>query len=120
MRPIAEQNPTGKEPAEKPVCPEKGIQDVAAVVAYICDAGVGKVAIPLVLDAGDLAVLVEDVDLAGDGRLFADALDLVHCRHVQLDGVAGGGDAVVFALDFGESGLEAVLWEIISKMFEIP
>lgn len=109
MRPIAEQNPTGKEPAERPVCPEKGIQDVAAIVAYICDAGVGKVAVPLVLDASDLAVLVEDVDLAGDGGLLADALDLVHCGHVQLDGVAGGGDAVVFALDFGEGGLEAVL-----------
>jgi len=53
---------------------------------------------------------VEDVDLAGDGGLFADALDLVQRGHVQLDGVAGGGDAVVFALDFGEGGLEAVLW----------
>merc|ERR1711915_448145 len=41
----------------------------------ICDAGVGKVTIPLVLDAGDLAVLVEDVDLACDGGLLADALD---------------------------------------------
>lgn len=52
---------------------------------------------------------MEDVDFAGDGRLFADALDLVHSGHVQLDGVAGGGDAVVFALNFGECGLEAVL-----------
>jgi hypothetical protein len=25
---------------------------------------------------------VEDVDLAGDGRLLADTLDLVHCGHV--------------------------------------
>ena len=82
MRPIAEQNPTGKEPAEKPICPEKGIQDVAAVVAYICDAGVREVAVPLVLDAGDFAALVEDVDFAGDGCLFADALDLVHGGHV--------------------------------------
>jgi hypothetical protein len=52
---------------------------------------------------------VEDVDLAGDGRFLADALDLVHGRHVHLDRVAGRGDAVGFALDFGEGGLQAVL-----------
>jgi hypothetical protein len=74
----------------------------------ICDAGIGKVAVPLVLDAGDLAVLVENVDLAGDGGLFTDALDLVQGGHVQLDGIAGGGNAVVFALDFGEGSLETI------------
>lgn len=59
------------------------------MVAYICDAGVGEVAVPLVLDAGDLATLVEDVDLAVDGDLFTDALDLVESGHVHFDGVAG-------------------------------
>jgi len=51
---------------------------------------------------------VEDVDLAGDGGFFADALDLVHGGHVQFDGIAGGGDAVRLALDFGEGSLETV------------
>jgi len=89
--------------------PEERVDEVCPGLAYICDAGIGQLAIPLVLDAGDLAGLVEDVDLAGDCSLFAYALDFVKGRHVHLDGVAGGGDAVGFALDFGEGGLEAVL-----------
>ena len=92
---------------------------MAAVVAYICDAGVGEVAVPLVFDACDFAVLVEDVDLAADGRLFADALDLVHGGHVHLDGVAGGGDAVGLALDLGEGGLEAVLCRSVSGRLKL-
>lgn len=99
-----------EEPAEAVARPEERVQHIEAVVfAYICDAGVGEIAVPLVLDLGDLAAFVEDVDFAGDGGLFADALDFVEGGHVQLDGVAGGGDAVGFALDFGEGGLQAVL-----------
>jgi hypothetical protein len=97
-------------PAEPVVGPKPRVDGVCPGFAYICDAGVGQLAVPLVLDACDLAALVEDVDLAGDGRLLADALDLVHGRHVHLDRVAGRGDAVGFALDFGEGGLQAVLF----------
>lgn len=97
-------------PAKTVVRPEVWVESVKAVVfAYICDAGVGQLAVPLVLDASDLAVLVEDVDLAVDGGLFADALDFVESAHVQLNGVAGGEDAVGFALDLGEGALQAVL-----------
>lgn len=100
----------GEEPAETVVRPEQWVERIQTVVfAYICYAGVGKLAVPLVLDAGDLAVLVEDVDLAVDGRLFADALDLVESAHVHLNGVAGGCDAVGLALDLGKGALEAVL-----------
>lgn len=97
------------EPAKRIVCPEGRVDDVGPVLAYICDARVGQLAVPLVLDARDLAVLDEDVDLAVDGGLFADALDLVECAHVKLDRVAGGGYAVGLALDLGEGGLKAVL-----------
>ena len=99
-------------PAEPVVGPKSRIDGIGPGLAYICDARVGQLAVPLVLYFGDLAALVEDVDFARDGRLFADALDLVHGRHVHLDWVAGRGDAVGFALDGGEGGLEAVLfWE---------
>lgn len=97
-------------PAEPVVGPKSRIDGIGPGLAYICDARVGQLAVPLVLYFGDLAALVEDVDFARDGRLFADALDLVHGRHVHLDRVAGGCDAVGFALDGGEGGLEAVLF----------
>jgi len=74
----------------------------------ICDARVGQLAVPFVLDASDFAGLVEDIDLAGDCRLFSNTLDFVEGGHVHLDRVAGGGDAVGFALDFGEGGLQTV------------
>ena len=96
-------------PAEPVVCPKPWVDGVCPGSAYICDARVRQLAVPLVLDARDQAALVEDVDLAGDGRFLADALDLVHGRHVHLDRVAGRGDTVGFALDFGEGGLQAVL-----------
>ena len=97
-------------PAEPVVGPKSRIDGIGPGLAYICDARVGQLAVPLVLYFGDLAALVEDVDFARDGRLFADALDFVHGRHVHLDRVAGGCDAVGFALDGGEGGLEAVLF----------
>lgn len=89
--------------------PEERAHHVRPVVTYIADAGVRQLAVPLVLDALDLAVLDEDVDLAVDGGLLADALDLVECAEVQCDGVAAGSDGVRLALDLGEGGLKAVL-----------
>jgi hypothetical protein len=96
-------------PAEPVVGPKPRVDDVCPGLAYICDAGVRQLAVPLVLYLGDLAALVEDVDFAADGRLLAEALDFVHGRHVHFDRVAGRGDAVGFALDGGEGGLQAVL-----------
>jgi hypothetical protein len=87
---VVTEHPEEETPAERVIHPEERIDNVQSVeVAYICNAGVGEAAVPLVLNAGDLAVVVEDVDLAVDGGLFADALDLVHGGHVHLDGVAG-------------------------------
>jgi len=97
-------------PAEPVIAPEPRVDGVGPGFAYICDARVRQLAVPLVFDARDQATLVEDVDFAADGRLLADALDLVHGRHVHLDWVAGRGDVVGFALDGGEGGLEAVLF----------
>ena len=107
---IVHKNQQRVTPAEPVVGPKPRVDGVCPGFAYICDAGIGQLAVPFVLDARDLAALVEDVDLAGDGRLLADALDLVHGRHVHLDRVAGRGDVVGFALDGGEGGLEAVLF----------
>lgn len=76
---------------------------------YVRNARVGQFAVPLVLDAADLAALVEDIDLAVDGRLLADALDFVESAHVNFDGVSGVGYEVRLALDLGEGRLEAVL-----------
>lgn len=78
---------------------------------HIGKAAIGQIAVPLVLHLGDLAggLVVEDVDLAGDGLFLADAFDDVAGLEVEADGVAGGGDLVVETLDFGEGGLETVL-----------
>jgi len=103
------QNQSRIQPAERVVFPEERVDEVRPGLAYICDARVGQLAVPFVLDASDFAGLVEDIDLAGDCRLFSNTLDFVEGGHVHLDRVAGGGDAVGFALDFGEGGLQTVL-----------
>ena len=56
-------------PAEPVVGPKSRIDGIGPGLAYICDARVGQLAVPLVLYFGDLAALVEDVDFARDGRL---------------------------------------------------
>lgn len=57
---------------------------------YIHEAALGQLAVPLVLDLLDLALLVEvDVDDTSNGLLFADALDGVLRLEVHGDGVAG-------------------------------
>ena len=78
---------------------------------YIRERAVGQIAVPLVLHLGDFArrLVVEDVDLAGDGLLFADALDDVAGLEIQADGVASIGDFVTQPLDFFEGRLQAVL-----------
>lgn len=100
------------EPAESVVRPEERADSVEPSVTYIGDAGVRQLAVPLVLDALDLAAVREDVDLAVDRRLLADALDFVARGEVHRDGVAGRGHVVRFALDLGEGGLQAVLYAI--------
>ena len=80
------------------------------VDTHILEGAVRELAVPLVLDLCDLArrLVVEDVDLAVDGLLFADTLDDVTRAQVHGDRVAARGDFVVEALDFGEGGLQAV------------
>ena len=91
---LADEHDTRKHPTESVVGPEERVHHVRPVVTYIADAGVRQLAVPLVLDAFDLAVLDEDVDLAVDGCLLANALDLVECAEVQLNGIAAGGDGM--------------------------
>jgi hypothetical protein len=68
-------------------------------------------AIPLVLDFSDLAIRARgDGDHRRNGLLHVDTLDDVARLHVHGDGVAGRGDGVGEALDFGEGLLETVLW----------
>lgn len=84
---------------------------------YVSDAALGKLAIPLVLDFFDLSFAVcVDVDDGVDGLLFADSFDDVAGLEVHGDGISVGGDFVVETLDFGEGGLEAVLWVSLSVL----
>ena len=88
--------------------PPPGIRKL--VDTHILEGAIGQFAIPLVLQLCDLArrLVVEDVDLAVDGLLLADALDDVAGAQVHGDGVAAGRDFVVETLDFREGGLEAI------------
>ena len=84
------------------------------IETHILEGAIRQLAIPLVLDLCDLARLVEDVDLAVDGLLFADALDDVAGPQVHGDRVAAGRDFVVEALDFRKRGLQAVPLRFVS------
>lgn len=105
---IRAHHPAPKRPPER-VCRPPPRADEIPVLTHIRDRRVGHLAIPLVLDLGDLVAGSVDQDLGVDGRLLAQTLDFVEGRHVQLDRVAGGDDFVVLALDGGEGCLEAVL-----------
>ena len=102
-------------PPKPVVGPPHGIDDIRPVPTYVADGRVGKLAVPLVLDQSDLAILDMDVDLAVDQLLLTDALDLVEVAEVEGDGVAGARHQVGLALDLGEGGLETVLWLCVSS-----
>lgn len=80
------------------------------VDTHILEGAVRELAVPFVFDLCDLArrLIVEDVDFAVDGLLFANTLHDIACTQVHGDWVAAGGDFVVEALDFREGGLQAV------------
>ena len=82
---------------------------------YIGESVVRKLAIPLVLDLLDLAlVVVGNGDDGVDLLLLADTLDDVSGGQVHFDGVAALGDLVAETLDLAKGGLEAVLVEAMS------
>lgn len=78
-------------------------------ITYIADGPLGQLPVPLVLDAVDLTV---GGDVYGHDRvhdlLLLDALDDVLVGHLELDGVARVGHAVVLQLDGLEDCGQAV------------
>ena len=80
------------------------------IETYVAERTIRQLAVPLVLQPGDLArgLVVEDLDLAVDGLLLLDALDHVPGAEIHGDGVPGRGDFVVEALDLAEDGFETV------------
>ena len=77
---------------------------------YILERAIREFAIPLILNLCDLArrFVVEDVDLAVDSLLFADALYDVAGTQVHTNWVATGCDFVVETLNFRKGSLEAI------------
>ena len=88
--------------------PPPGIDEL--IDTHILNGAVRELAVPLILNLCDLArrLVVEDVDLAVDGLLFANAFYDVAGTQVHRNWVTAGSDFVMQALDFRESGLEAI------------
>ena len=80
--------------------PPPGIDKL--INTHILKGAIGELAIPLILNLCDLArrLVVEDVDLAVDGLLFANAFYDVASTQVHSDWVTAGSDFVMEALDF--------------------
>lgn len=68
-----------------------------------------KIAIPTVLDLGNLlsGSISVDLDDTLDDFLGSDTLDLVARLRLHSDGVSGRSDGVVLLLDLGEGGFES-------------
>lgn len=82
---------------------------------HILERAIREFAIPFVLDFFDLVRLVmEDIDLAINNLLFADALYDIASTQVHTDWVAAGSDFVMEALDFREGSLEAIPLRFVS------
>lgn len=76
---------------------------------HVADGAVGQLPVPAVLELLDLAVGAdEDAHDAVDDLLLLDALDDVLVAELELDGVAGGRDAVALQLDGAEQRGQAV------------
>ena len=69
---------------------------------HILYGAIRQLAIPFILHLCDLArcLVIEDVDLAVDGLLFADALHHIAGTQVHANWVAAGSDFVMEAFDF--------------------
>lgn len=80
------------------------------IETYIFEGAVGQIAIPLVLDLGDLpsVLVIGNSDLARDCLLLVDALHDIAGFQIHLDGVAARGDLMVEALDLAEGCLKTV------------
>lgn len=55
--------------------------------------------------------IVVNEDLAVDGLFFVDTFDDVTRAHVEANGVPSIRHFVVQSFDFGEGGLESILWD---------
>ena len=88
--------------------PPPGIDKL--IDTHILKRAIRELAIPLILNLCDLArrLVIEYVDLAVDGLLFANAFYDVAGTQVHSDWVTTGSDFVMQALDFRESSLEAI------------
>ena len=80
--------------------PPPGIHNL--INTHILYGAIRQLAIPFVLHLCDLArcLVIEDVDLAVDGLLFADALHHIAGTQVHANWVAAGSDFVMEAFDF--------------------
>ena len=102
------QGPTPEQPPFVIMQPPPGIDKL--IDTHILKGAVRELAIPLILNLCDLArrLVVEDVDLAVDGLLFANAFYDVAGTQVHSDWVTARSDFMMQALDFRESGLETI------------
>ena len=105
---IPRQRPTPEQPPFVVMQPPPGIDKL--IDTHILKGAIRELAIPLILNLCDFArrLVVENVDLAVDGLLFANAFYDVAGTQVQPYWVTAGSDFVMQALDFRESGLEAI------------
>ena len=105
---IPRQGPTPEQPPFVIVQPPPGIDKL--IDTHILKGAIRELAIPLILNLCDFArrLVIENVDLAIDGLLFANAFYDVAGTQVHCDWVTAGSDFVMQALDFRESGLEAI------------
>lgn len=78
---------------------------------YIFEGAIWELAIPLVLNLGDLSgvLVVEDVDSAGDGLLLGDTLGNIASLQVHANRIASTDDFVVKTLDLGKGCLKTIL-----------
>ena len=88
--------------------PPPGIHNL--INTHILYGAIRQLAVPFVLDLCDLArrLVVEDVDLAVDGLLFANTLHDIAGTHVHRDWVTAGCDFVMEALNLRKGSLETV------------
>ena len=88
--------------------PPPGINEL--IDTHISKGAIRELAIPLILNLCDLArrLVVENVNLAVDGLLFANAFYNIAGTQVHCNWVTAGSDFVMQALDFRKSGLEAI------------
>ena len=105
---IPRQGPTPEQPPFVIMQPPPGIDEL--IDTHILKGAIRELAIPLILNLCDLArrLVVENVDLAVDGLLFANAFYDIAGTQVHSNWVTAGSDFMMQALDFRKSGLEAI------------